>query len=87
MLLAACSPVAILNAFVPEGGLERSSGIAYGADARQKLDVYVPRVKAAGPAPVVVFFYGGRWQEGTRASYLFVAASHPAQGFVVVVPD
>jgi acetyl esterase/lipase len=87
LLLSACSPVAILNAFVPEGGLERTAGIAYGDSPRQSLDVYVPRGKTAAAAPVVVFFYGGRWQEGERASYLFVAEALAAQGFVVVVPD
>jgi acetyl esterase/lipase len=86
LALAACSPQAVLNAFISEDGLERSAGIAYGKDARQRLDVYVPRGKAA-PAPVIVFFYGGRWQEGERASYLFVAEALTAQGFVVVVPD
>ena len=88
LALAACAPVAVLNAFVPEGGLERNSGIAYGDDARQRLDVYVPRAKPAqSPAPVVVFFYGGRWQEGHRSRYLFAAEALTAQGFVVVVPD
>ena len=86
--LAACSPLAVLNAFVPEGGLERNAAIAYGDDVRQRLDVYVPRgMPAQSPAPVVVFFYGGRWQEGERARYLFVAEALTAQGFVVVVPD
>ena len=88
LALAGCSPVTILNAFVPEGRLERTSGIAYGDLPRQRLDVYVPRAKPAqSPAPVVVFFYGGRWQQGERASYLFVAEALTAQGFVVVVPD
>jgi acetyl esterase/lipase len=87
MILAACSPVAVLNAFVPEGNLERTPAIAYGDSPRQRLDVYVPRGKVAAPAPVVVFFYGGRWQEGERGSYLFVAEALAAQGFVVVVPD
>ena len=88
LALVACSPVAILNAFVPQGGVERSSGIAYGDSPRQRLDVYAPRGKPAqSPAPVVVFFYGGRWQEGDRARYLFAAEALTAQGFVVVVPD
>ena len=87
LLLSACSPIAVLNAFVPEGNLERTSAISYGDSPRQRLDVYVPRGRAAASSPVVVFFYGGRWQEGERASYLFVAQALVAQGFVVVVPD
>ena len=50
MLLAACSPVAVLNAFVPEGNLERTSAISYGDSPRQRLDVYVPRGRAAAAA-------------------------------------
>jgi len=87
LLLGACSPVAVLNALAPKGDLERISGLAYGEDARQRLDVYMPRVRPAASVPVVVFFYGGRWQEGERASYLFAAEALSAQGFVVVVPD
>ena len=88
LALTACSPLKVLNALVPEGGMQRNPGIAYGDAPRQRLDVYSPRAQAAqSPAPVVVFFYGGRWQEGERASYLFVAESLTAQGFVVVVPD
>jgi acetyl esterase/lipase len=86
--ITACSPLAVLNAFVPEGRLDRTAGIAYGDDSRQRLDVYTPRASsAAGPRPVVVFFYGGRWQQGERPSYLFIAQTLASQGFVVVVPD
>ncbi len=87
LLLAACSPLAALNALVPKGDLERVSGIVYGDDARQRLDVYMPRARPSAAVPVVVFFYGGRWQQGERASYLFAAEALSAQGFVVVVPD
>ena len=43
LALAGCSPVGLLNAFVPEKGLERHAAIAYGDDPRQRLDVYLPR--------------------------------------------
>jgi len=52
---------------------------------RQKLDIYRP--DGAGPAPVVVFFYGGAWNSGSKAMYPFVAATLARQGNVVVVPD
>jgi acetyl esterase/lipase len=72
--LAACSPVKLLNATIPSSGYRKSSGIAYGSDPRQVLDVYVPAAAASTqPRPVVVFFYGGSWQTGDRANYLFVA--------------
>jgi acetyl esterase/lipase len=61
-------------------------GIAYGAHARQKLDIYAPE-DAPDCLPVLVFFYGGSWQSGHRADYRFVAGVLARQGFVVVVPD
>ena len=86
LALAACSPLAALNVLVPKSGFERQADLSYGNEPRQRLDVYVPRA-AATPAPVVVFFYGGSWQGGSRESYLFVAEALVSQGFVVVAPD
>jgi acetyl esterase/lipase len=88
--LGACSPLGALNGvnnLTPgDGGTAReATGIAFGAEARQKLDVYTP-AKAAN-APVVVFFYGGSWNSGRRQDYAFAARALAAQGFVVVVPD
>jgi acetyl esterase/lipase len=38
-------------------------------------------------APVVVFFYGGSWRNGTRLDYRFVGKSLARAGFLVIVPD
>jgi acetyl esterase/lipase len=86
LALAACSPLRALNALVPGGAFDAVTGIPYGGDVRQQLDVYTPRTLAR-PAPVVVFFYGGSWKGGDRASYKFVAEALASRGFVVVVPD
>jgi acetyl esterase/lipase len=86
--LAACSPVKLLNATIPSSGYRKTSGIAYGSDPRQVLDVYVPAAAAsAEPRPVVVFFYGGSWQNGDRGNYLFVAQALTSRGYVAVLPD
>lgn len=87
LVACGCSPLAALNALVPERGFVRHEGIAYGALPRQRLDVYVPRVEGSGALPVVVFFYGGSWQGGSRENFLFVAEALTSRGFVVVVPD
>ena len=50
------------------------------------LDVHRPG-RIGGTAPVVVFFYGGSWQSGTRQDYRFVAQSLAKQGVLVIVPD
>ena len=86
-LLAACSPLGALNALVPERAFIRHAGIAYGEGDRGRLDVYVPRTRAGGALPVVVFFYGGAWQAGRREDHLFVAEALSSRGFVVVIPD
>lgn len=53
---------------------------------RMKLDIYGPK-DAKGPAPVVMFIYGGAWKSGARKDYQFVGHALAANGFVVVIPD
>ena len=89
LMIGACSPLKTFDALVPKDGEGRrvATGLAYGGDARQTLDIYAPRSGGAGPKPVIVFFYGGSWNSGTRSGYAFVGRALAAQGFVVVIPD
>jgi acetyl esterase/lipase len=80
-------PIDLLNKTLSLKGLRVTYGIAYGAHARQKLDIYYAPADGQTGLPVLVFFYGGSWQGGQRADYRFVAAILARQGFVVVVPD
>ena len=82
---AGCSPAVVLNALAPDG-LAREAGLAYGEGPSRRLDVYAPPA-AGGPRPVVVFFYGGSWQNGKREDYRFAGAALAAEGFVAMVPD
>ena len=75
----------LLNLWAPLGAGERHEGLRYGSGPRQLLDVYRPR--HARGAPLIVFFYGGSWQRGSRDLYPFLGASLAAQGIVTVVPD
>lgn len=86
LALAACSPLTALNALSPAGDTERVEGVAYGDGPRRKLDVYRPS-EMRGPAPVVVFFYGGNWVGGERADYAFVGRALAARGIVTVIAD
>jgi acetyl esterase/lipase len=92
MLLAGCDPAVLsgvdsISRIAPPPG-RAVQGAAYGEDPRQKLDVYMPRGEAEAEAPpVVVFFYGGAWAEGTRGSYAFAGRAFASKGFVTVVPD
>ncbi len=76
----------IFNLFALKDAGSRVSArdVAYGRDARQTLDVYVPKV-GAGPWPVIVFVHGGSWQSGSKNPYTFAGRALAAQGFVAMV--
>lgn len=83
--LAGCSGQQVLNAVTPTVGYSVSNGIAFDAEHELKLDVYTP--DDARNAPVVVFFFGGRWENGDKKAYKFVGQALAAQGFVAVIPN
>ncbi len=85
LLTSGCSPAGLLNATISRSDLRITHDVAYGTDARQKLDIYRP--EGGATLPVIVFFYGGSWNAGSKASYPFVAATLAQRGHVVVVPD
>ena len=51
--------------------------VAYGTDARQRLDVFAP---PQGPAPALMFFHGGYWRAGSKESRRFPAAAWRERG-------
>ena len=83
----------INNLFPGDGGVERvASAVQFEPGPRGLLDVWAqPAAQgAAQPAlgkPVLVFFYGGGWANGSRLDYGFVAKAYAARGYVVVLPD
>ena len=85
LLAAACVAAPFVVAAIELERCVRMTDIPYADGARQKLDVYQPR--GAADAPVIVFFYGGRWLSGTKDWYRLLAAALTARGYVVVVPD
>lgn len=91
LALVGCTPAGLLNGvsrLTGDGGVRTAArGAAYGSDPRQKLDVYVPAGRAEAKLPVVVFFYGGGWVDGSRADYAFAGRAFAGQGFVAVVAD
>jgi acetyl esterase/lipase len=58
--------------------------LAYGTDAKQKLDVYLPTVTPTA-APVFIYLHGGGFREGDRAQYGYVARPFAAHGVITVV--
>jgi len=86
VLLCGCSPLKVLNSLTPTSTFTRVTDVAYGADPRNKLDIYTP-VNLTGKAPVVVFFYGWSWNSGSRTDYGFVGEALASRGIVTVIAD
>jgi len=84
-LIGGCSPVQLLNSLISDD-YRLQADQSYGIAPRQKLDIYRPRF-TTGPSPVLIFFYGGNWQAGSKADYRFVGEAFAAKGFIVVIPD
>lgn len=91
LALTGCSPAGLLSSFdrFTSGAEARrvGAGVAFGSDPRQRLDVWAPRKRSTEPLPVVIFFYGGGWNEGSRQDYGFAGAAYAARGFIAIVPD
>ena len=73
-LASGCTALSFAIANVPAsfGPYHRTAGVAYGSDRRQRLDVYVPDESGSdqknAKRPVVIFWYGGSWDSGSRGS-------------------
>ena len=83
--LASCSGADLVNAFTPEEGYRLEEGLAYGPDPRHRLDLYLPEDNA--PEALVVFFYGGSWEDGDRGDYRFVGEAFASRGIALAVAD
>jgi len=87
LLIVACGGLAFTAANAPAlfGNFERDANRAYGASDRQRLDVYAP--PGARDRPIIVFWYGGSWENGRKSQYRFVGAALAEAGYVTVIPD
>lgn len=88
LLLAACTPLGAFNAIVPKDEAARriASDLPFASGNRRSLDIYAPD-DARSTLPVIVFFYGGSWNSGSKDGYGFVGRALAAQGFLVAIPD
>lgn len=57
---------------------------AYGDDPSQRIEVYVPRIAAAQPLPVLLFLHGGAWVSGGLQWLRFMAPAVTAVPAVFV---
>jgi len=79
-------PLTALNLLTPPTSYNKTADLTYGPNPRNQLDIYTPE-QLQGPAPVVVFFYGGSWNDGARQDYRFVGQALASRGIVAVVAD
>jgi acetyl esterase/lipase len=63
-----------------------ANGIAFD-DHGNRLDIWARPTKSAWQRPVLVFFYGGGWANGTRTEYSYAARPFVEAGYIVVLPD
>ena len=86
--LVACTPLqfAVVNAPTLTYDGQISKDVLYGQLPRQNLDIYVPNIEQE-TFPVVVFFHGGRWIDGSKDQYKFVGTTLSSMGYVVVLPN
>jgi len=43
--------------------------IAYGTDAAQKMDIYLPAGRNFSPSKVIIIIHGGAWNQGDKADF------------------
>lgn len=48
---------------------ETKANVAYGTDAQQKMDVYLPENRSAAATKVIIMIHGGGWVEGDKADF------------------
>src|SRR5262249_33583970 len=80
------SPAMMLNLTVPRSGYSLHRDIAYREGARRKLDLYVPK-SLSGPAPAVLFFYGGGFVAGRKSEYRIVGQALASKGIIAAAAD
>lgn len=91
LALAGCTPAGLLTQLdrlaYPTDVRRLAEGVPYAAGPRQKLDVWAPAKRSGEALPVVIFFYGGGWNAGSRGDYGFAGAAFANRQFIAVIPD
>lgn len=90
LLTSACTQFnfAVVNAPNRFDSVRITRNVAFGPEAWQKLDIYAPdHVDGTARLPVIVFYYGGRWETGRKEDYAFVGSVLAQRNYIVVIPD
>jgi acetyl esterase/lipase len=88
-LLSACTTILLTAANAPAmfAPVRRTANVAFGAGARDRLDVYQPAKPSAQALPVIIFWHGGGWVDGRKGFYRFVGAALAQLGYVTILPN
>jgi acetyl esterase/lipase len=78
--------VPLFDLAIPKTGYSVQRDVAYAGDPRTRLDLYVPDGLTA-PAPVILFFYGGSWQSGSKSIYRAFGQAFASAGIIAAVAD
>ena len=86
------SGLGLVNAAAIARHVTVTRDIRFADGRRGLLDVYAPAqagevARRSPDAPLVVFFYGGGWEDGAKADYRFAAMALAKRGIVTVVAD
>jgi acetyl esterase/lipase len=79
-------PLGALDLLSSGRGARATADLAYGPDAAQRADLYLP-ASQAGSGGAVLFLHGGRWSYGCKEQYRFVARSLAARGHAAIICD
>jgi acetyl esterase len=76
-----------LLAAQPRSGVHVIQDLAYGPDARHRLDVYQPGGSSISPAPIVIVFHGGGFIRGDKSERDNAGLLFARSGLVAIVPN
>jgi acetyl esterase/lipase len=76
----------LFNLAIPKAGYSLHRDIDYGSGSRARFDLYIP-TRPAAPASVLLFFYGGSWQNGSKNIYRFFGQAFASGGITVAIAD
>ena len=87
LLLVGTGCQRVLFGFLNRGLAPPGDTVVFAPARGLSLDIYRPDPMPGTAAPVVVFFYGGSWQQGKREQYRFVGRRLAANGVLAIVAD
>ena len=87
VLLSGCQTTLfhVVNATSGDRDLDVHADVVFDPAHHLAMDIYAP--KGARDLPVVVFFYGGSWQDGKRQWYRWMGETLARHGLVAAIPD